>query len=89
MNWYESKTGNHQGLVIDEADGRNVAVVYDKKDAPLIAAAPALLAALRGLLAHAEYLERCLHSNCRDWDALAPDAKAARAALALAEGRLA
>jgi hypothetical protein len=38
--------GNHQGLIIDEDTGRNVAVAYDKADAPLIAAAPALLEAL-------------------------------------------
>lgn len=41
--WYEAKTGNHQGLIIDENDGRNVAVAYDKADAPLLAAAPELL----------------------------------------------
>jgi len=34
-----------QGLIISEADGRNVAVAYDAEDSPLIAAAPALLAA--------------------------------------------
>ena len=45
--WYEAKTGNHQGLVIEEGTGRNVAVAYDKADARLIAAAPALLAALK------------------------------------------
>ncbi len=48
--WYVGKTGNHQGLVISEADGRNVAVTYDSKDAPLVASAPALLEALRALL---------------------------------------
>lgn len=42
-NWYEGKTGNGQGLVIEEETGRNVAVTYDKKDAPLVAAAPELL----------------------------------------------
>ena len=46
VSWYVASTGNHQGLVIDEADGRNVAVTYDKKDAPLVAASPKLLAAL-------------------------------------------
>jgi type VI protein secretion system component VasF len=50
MSWYTASTGNHQGLIIDEADGRNVAVAYDKADAPLIAAAPALLFALQELL---------------------------------------
>lgn len=48
--WYEAKTGNHQGLVIEEETGRNVAVVYDKADARLIAAAPALYAALDSLV---------------------------------------
>ena len=28
--WYETGTGNHQGLVISESTGANVAVVYDK-----------------------------------------------------------
>jgi hypothetical protein len=44
--WYEAKTGNHQGLVVEETTGRDVAVAYDKADAALIAAAPELLAAL-------------------------------------------
>jgi len=39
-----------QGIIIDEADGRNVAVAYDEKDAPLLAAAPDLLAACQKLL---------------------------------------
>jgi hypothetical protein len=30
--WYEAKTGNHQGLIISEATGENVAVTYDKRD---------------------------------------------------------
>lgn len=46
VRWYETSTGNHQGLVVEEVTGRNVAVCYDKADAPLIAAAPELLAAL-------------------------------------------
>lgn len=41
--WYEAKTGNHQGLIVSEANGANVAVTYDKADALLIAAAPELL----------------------------------------------
>ena len=49
--WYEAKMGNdHQGLVIDEETGRNVAVAYDKADAPLLAAAPELLAAAQEAL---------------------------------------
>jgi hypothetical protein len=42
-SWYEAKTGNDQGLVIEEETGRNVAVTYDKADARLVAAAPELL----------------------------------------------
>lgn len=54
-SWYEANMGNdHQGLVISESDGANIAVVYDKKNAPLIAAAPELLAALK-LVVNSEY----------------------------------
>lgn len=50
MRWYAKKAGNdHQGLVIDEATGRTVAVAYDRADMELLAAAPELLAALRRL----------------------------------------
>lgn len=31
--WYTNDTGNHQGLIIDENNGDNIAVTYDKKDA--------------------------------------------------------
>jgi hypothetical protein len=51
--WYEAKTGNDQGLVIEEETGRNVAVVYDKADAPLIAVAPELLEACK------EFVRKC------------------------------
>lgn len=50
-NWYTAETGNHQGLVIEEETGRNVAVCYDKADAPLVAAAPALLHAAKEFVA--------------------------------------
>lgn len=43
--WHVARTGNHQGLVIDDNTGKNIAVTYDKADAPLVAAAPALLEA--------------------------------------------
>ena len=49
--WYAAKTGNHQGLVIEEDTGRNVAVAYDKKDTPLLAAAPAMLRVLKACIA--------------------------------------
>ena len=35
-NWYESNTGNHQGLIIDEETGDSIAVTYNKKDAEFI-----------------------------------------------------
>ena len=50
MSWYTTKGSMGQGLVIDEADGRNVAVAYDEKDAPLLAAAPDMLEALCAFL---------------------------------------
>jgi len=43
--WHESKTGDHQGLIISEATGDNIAVSYDKRDTNPIAAAPDLLEA--------------------------------------------
>lgn len=48
--WYVVNTGNHQSLIIDEKTGVNIAVCYDKVDAPIIAAAPDLLAACREAL---------------------------------------
>jgi hypothetical protein len=38
--WYEGNTGTHQGLVIDEQTGENIAVTYKKENAALISAAP-------------------------------------------------
>jgi adenine-specific DNA methylase len=50
-NWYVANIGNdHQGLVIEEGTGRNVAVAYDKADATLLASAPEMLQALEALL---------------------------------------
>jgi len=49
--WHAASTGNHQGLVIEETTGRNVAVTYDKADAPLIASAPAMAEELASLRA--------------------------------------
>lgn len=43
--WYAASTGTDQGLIISEETGKSIAVVYDKKDACLIAAAPDLLEA--------------------------------------------
>ena len=51
-NWYTmSKPDARQGIIAEDSTGRSVAVSYDAKDAPLIAAAPELLAALEALLA--------------------------------------
>lgn len=50
QEWCEASTGNHQGLIVEEGTGRNIAIAYDKKDAALIAAAPELLSALENLL---------------------------------------
>ena len=47
MTWYFKLGSMGQALVIDEADGRTVAVAYDEKDAALLTAAPTLLAALK------------------------------------------
>jgi hypothetical protein len=52
--WYVSTTGNHQGLIIDETTGANIAVSYDAKHAPLIAAAPDLLAVCQELVTQEE-----------------------------------
>ena len=51
--WYEAKmTNDHQGLVIDEETGENVAVSYKKENARLIASGPDMLEALKKI---AEY----------------------------------
>lgn len=48
--WYSTDTSGGQALVIEEGTGRNVAVAYEAADAPLLAEAPAMLAALRGIM---------------------------------------
>ena len=53
--WYTlSKPTDRQGWVADACTGRTVAVCYDVKDAYLLAAAPALLVALEGLMDQAD-----------------------------------
>lgn len=49
MNWYRTTTGSHQGLIIDEDTGENIAVAYDEKHTQLTAAAPDLLEALQAM----------------------------------------
>ena len=60
VNWYYRNSGpdaHQQALVIDEDGGRNVAVVYDRKDAPMLSAAPDLLAACEGMARDADFDE--------------------------------
>ena len=57
--WYEASTGNHQGLIISEVDGANIAVAYDKTDAALIATAPKLLAACQAVASAHSSMETC------------------------------
>jgi hypothetical protein len=52
--WYVANTGNHQGLIVEEITGKNIAVCYDKKDTAIIAAAPAMYTALRNVLISSE-----------------------------------
>lgn len=42
VRWYSANAGRSQGLVIDEETGRNIAVVYDRKNAKLLAQAPSM-----------------------------------------------
>ena len=50
-SWYAANMGNDsQGLIVDEKTGANIAVAYDRKHAPLLAAAPAMYDALQNLL---------------------------------------
>lgn len=53
--WIGKKTGSGgQGLIYSEKDGRNVAVIYDERDIPLIESAPKLLAVCKCALADLE-----------------------------------
>lgn len=74
--WYEASTGNHQGLIVEEVTGRTVAVAYDKADAPLIAAAPDMLAALKALASTARTF-RNVPKDEQEWTSLDDDALAA------------
>ena len=49
MRWYTGRVSGCQGLIIDAETGANIAVSYDKKDGPLIAAAPVMRKALEGI----------------------------------------
>lgn len=45
--WYSKSKEPGQGLIIHEETGKNIAVSYDKANAPLLAAAPELFVALK------------------------------------------
>ena len=72
--WHAAKMGNdHQGLVIDSDSGANIAVTYDVKHAPLVAAAPELAAFTRKVAD----MGRLSYSNLKaaDFKALVDDAR--------------
>lgn len=51
--WYATASaGNHQDIIIDELTGATIAITYQKQVAPLLAAAPDLLAALQKCAGH-------------------------------------
>jgi hypothetical protein len=76
MKWYEAETGNHQGLIIDEETGENIAIAYDKANARLIASGPELLEALKTAQVRIFMLEGA-----------SDEYEKARAVIAQAEGR--
>ena len=61
QSWYAKPSAGHeihnQALIIDEATGANIAVVYDSAHAPLLAAAPELLGEVA---LEAAWLNSCL-----------------------------
>lgn len=70
--------------MIDEGTGRNVAVTYDKVDAPIVAAAPDLLAACEELVELAAGFDDADHDP-DDTPIVAPALARARAAIAKAK----
>lgn len=51
--WRAVNVTGHQGLIVCDRTGANIAVSYDKEHAPLLASAPELLAALHLIYANA------------------------------------
>jgi hypothetical protein len=94
MNWYAKNGSGGHGLIIDEADGRTVAVAYDGKDAALLAAAPEMRDALMDIEArltacarafYGEGTAKALGDAFKGWkDDIGP----ARSAIAKANSRL-
>ena len=67
MTYHVVGTGNHQGLIVDEETGRNVAVVYDSEDSRLLAASPELLEACRSALGSlGSQIDGCDSSPCTE-----------------------
>ena len=52
--WYVANTCTHNGLVVEEKSGENIAVTYKKENARLIASAPELLKALMDIIKNIE-----------------------------------
>jgi len=83
--WYATRANsNGHGFVIEEATGRDVALVYDSTDAPVLAAAPELLEALKALFEHCEMVHNRWGEDSNLTEANAAIA-AGRAAIAKAE----
>ena len=78
--WYDTVTMAGQAIIAAEGDGHHVAVAYDEKDGPLIAAAPALLAACKRLLWVIEW------ANIGDRLTTTEQAEVLRAAISQATG---
>ena len=82
-SWYAANMGNDsQGLIVDEKTGANIAIAYDRKHAPLLAAAPAMYEALQAMLDGILYARGASMPEDR-WKALTT---IARQAIAQAEG---
>ncbi len=89
--WYGTNTaGDHnQAMVIAEATGKTIALVYDRKNTALLTAAPEMLAALESALAQLqEEKERCDEMNLGPafTGNLDVTIEAARSAIARAKG---
>lgn len=82
VQWHAANTGSHQGLIIDELTGANIAVTYDSERAPFIVTACNSHAALVEALENLEYLARKTGAFTKDAECLT----AAREALRMAQG---
>ncbi len=61
MGWHCGNLSGSQGLVIDDEDGRSVAVAYDTKDTPLLAAAPEMYEAIQRMIIIIEACDALLY----------------------------